>query len=325
MRANENTAFCWTHNGKEYAIRVRQDPYPQSPREWDNLCTMACWHRRYSLGDSAVTYRKDIDDFWHDEVRSRVNVEDIISAAEEGKLDGIRVVKRNGLIDVYETIQLRTVLGNSEPEEVLEYEGIMEGALPDYLVDDLTVGHCMTLLEPHIAVLPLWLYDHSGITISCGDRVYPYNDRWDSGQVGWIFISKDRVMKEVGTEYVLDENGERIKEEHVHPDAQTTWSFKTRPLTEETWRARAEEIMKEEVKVYDQYLRGEVFGYELFEKDEDGDWTGTDCCYGFYGDDILESGLADNVGYDFREAVENNSVIEGTADEVHSVSVVFDF
>lgn len=32
-------------------LRIERDPDPESPRDWDNLGTMVCWHRRYRLGD----------------------------------------------------------------------------------------------------------------------------------------------------------------------------------------------------------------------------------------------------------------------------------
>jgi len=31
--------------------RIEQDEYPESPREWDNLTTLICFHNRYDLGD----------------------------------------------------------------------------------------------------------------------------------------------------------------------------------------------------------------------------------------------------------------------------------
>jgi hypothetical protein len=36
--------------------------------------------------------------------------------------------------------------------------------------------------------LPVYMYQHGHATIS----VNPFGDRWDSGQVGWIFAKKDR-------------------------------------------------------------------------------------------------------------------------------------
>jgi hypothetical protein len=41
-------------------------------------------------------------------------------------------------------------------------------------------------------ILPLYLYDHSGITM----KTTPFSCRWDSGQVGFVYISKDKVRKE---------------------------------------------------------------------------------------------------------------------------------
>jgi hypothetical protein len=32
-------------------IEIRQDDFAESPREWSNVGTMVCWHRRYTLGD----------------------------------------------------------------------------------------------------------------------------------------------------------------------------------------------------------------------------------------------------------------------------------
>jgi len=36
---------------KGYKIEIEQDDYPDDPRNWDNLGTMVCVHKRYSLGD----------------------------------------------------------------------------------------------------------------------------------------------------------------------------------------------------------------------------------------------------------------------------------
>jgi hypothetical protein len=37
---------------KGYKIKIVFDEDIWSPRDWDNLGTMVCWHRRYKLGDS---------------------------------------------------------------------------------------------------------------------------------------------------------------------------------------------------------------------------------------------------------------------------------
>ncbi|MHC4619185.1 MAG: hypothetical protein ACYTEQ_15685 [Planctomycetota bacterium] len=37
-------------------VRIEQDPDAESPREWDNLGIMVCFHGRYTLGDDADTH-----------------------------------------------------------------------------------------------------------------------------------------------------------------------------------------------------------------------------------------------------------------------------
>ena len=51
------------------------------------------------------------------------------------------------------------------------------------------------ITESRAVVLPLYLYDHSGLSMSTS-RSYPFNDPWDAGQVGWIFIEREKVLKE---------------------------------------------------------------------------------------------------------------------------------
>jgi hypothetical protein len=94
-------------------------------------------------------------------------------------------------------------------------------------------------VDQRFIFLPLYLYDHSGITISTG----PFGCPWDSGQVGWIYVSLDKAKEEWG-----DDKEAAIK------------------------------YLKGEVETYDQYLRGEVYGYVLHGPD-----GVEDSCCGFYG------------------------------------------
>ena len=91
-------------------------------------------------------------------------------------------------------------------------------------------------------VLPLYLYDHSGITIS----LTPFSCPWDSGQIGFVIIRRAKMLKEFGKKRLT--------------------SF---------LKKRAYDIAEGEVHTYDQFLRGEIYGYRI---DEDGD-----SCWGFYG------------------------------------------
>ena len=81
-------------------------------------------------------------------------------------------------------------------------------------------------------------------------RTESFHDPWDSGQVGWIYVSKEDALKEFGSERMTG-----------------------------AVRQKAEELMKSEVAVYDSYLRGECYGFELYKNGEL-----SDSCWGFMGE-----------------------------------------
>ena len=122
------------------------------------------------------------------------------------------------------------------------------------------------LLCDDIVTQPIYLYEHSGITISTGRFSCP----WDSGQVGFAFVAKQQLR-----------------------DAQsaTRWTPALRK-----WARDAIEL---EVQIYDSYLRGDVYGYvlevaECYEDCEPDLWEHVSSCFGYYGD-FEESGLAQDV------------------------------
>jgi hypothetical protein len=98
-------------------------------------------------------------------------------------------------------------------------------------------------------VLPLFLYDHSGITIS----TRPFSCPWDSGQVGFIFISKEKMRYEYSYKRVSHKLTRRVKG-----------------------------YLKAEVETYDQYLTGDVWGYCITNIDTEEE---IESCWGYYGHD----------------------------------------
>ena len=166
-----------------YLIRTYYDDCPESPRSWDNLGTMVCFHKRYSLGDE--------HDYNHNDYNSWDEMEkDIIKKENVG------------------------------------------------------------------VILPLYLYDHSGITMNTTG----FSCNWDSGQVGFIFISKKKMLEEYGGKIVTKKLKERVSE-----------------------------YLKGEVETYDQFLQGDIYGYKIFkvtecdhghEHEEE-----LDSCWGFYGEE----------------------------------------
>ena len=83
-----------------------------------------------------------------------------------------------------------------------------------------------------VVLLPLFLYDHSGLTMRTNDFRDIDPQGWDSGQVGWIYASRADIREWFGKKKV------------------------TKKLL-----ARALEVLEDAVKVYDEYLRGEVYYY----------------------------------------------------------------
>ena len=113
--------------------------------------------------------------------------------------------------------------------------------------DDQQVEQGQALIDKHCVTLPLHLYDHSGITMSTSR----FSCSWDSGQVGFIYMTH-KTMRENWPETT-----------HTHEQAV----------------AAAEACLETEVKVYDQYLTGDVWCVSVV--DDEGDVL--DSCCGFFG------------------------------------------
>ncbi len=101
-------------------------------------------------------------------------------------------------------------------------------------------------------VIPLYLYEHSIVTM----RTTPFSCKFDSGQVGIMYATPERVRKTLD----LDSSPEVITD---------------------GVRDQVVNALEADVKVYDAYLRGDVWGFVL--ENEDGEHLYS--CWGFYGDD----------------------------------------
>ncbi len=107
------------------------------------------------------------------------------------------------------------------------------------------------IMKKAAIVVPVYMYDHSGITIRAGRGFGDIDSgRWDWGQIGFAFITKAKMKTECPVK------GKTEREE---------WARK---------------VIDSEVKVYDEYLRGDVYEYRI--EDEDGDIV--DSCSGMFGD-----------------------------------------
>ena len=110
-------------------------------------------------------------------------------------------------------------------------------------------------------ILPLYLYDHSGITMSTSD----FGDRWDSGCVGFIYITKAKARES----HMVKRISKRVRD-IVHSNLLAS------------------------VKIYDEYISGEVYGYIVKDKETEEE---LDSCWGFYGLDYVREQAKEVAGF----------------------------
>lgn len=118
--------------------------------------------------------------------------------------------------------------------------------------------------EGAIVILPLYLYDHGGLSINTTGHTCP----WDSGRVGVIYATREAVCEAFG-----------CKE----------------PSPEDL--VRAERILVAEVQEYDDYLRGDVYWFKLM----DTHGNVMTIVYGFYGESGIEA-ILEETGFEGVEA-----------------------
>ena len=127
--------------------------------------------------------------------------------------------------------QLGDCNSNRETEEQLA-EICRKYGKSDEEIDEMTFSEEIQFIldQDNVCGLPLWLYDHSGISISTG-RICP----WDSSLVGLIFVEKDFYLAQMC-----------LKDE-------------------EDWKAKAKETLEGEVETYSDFLEGNVYQWTLYE------------------------------------------------------------
>jgi hypothetical protein len=115
-----------------------------------------------------------------------------------------------------------------------------------------------------VIILPVYAYIHSGIALNTTGFSCP----WDSGQSGFIYVEKEKVKKE--------------------------WKVSR---VSAKLRNKVEEVLRGEVETFNQYLSGDVYGYRVFEKDESGEETEVDSCWGYYGEEYCKQAAEEVIAY----------------------------
>ena len=108
--------------------------------------------------------------------------------------------------------------------------------------------------QKDIVVLPLYLYDHSGITMNTTGFSCP----WDSGMVGCIFADYVNIRSWYGVKKITKKLIEKVK---LH--------------------------LLQEVKCYDDYISGNIYTYTILKDNEE-----MDSCGGYPYEDALNEAKA---------------------------------
>ena len=353
----ENIVYRAANDTHELVIWY--DEMAESPREWDNLGTMVCFHGRHNLGDKhdykfPEDFFLDLLDDSHDEL-----------VANDGFTSRLyyfwkqEIVDNGDLADGLAIQFLGIIEDETYPKLGDEFPAARFGRMIaegnsvwiDEFLDDAEEGELQDILDSldKYIILPLYLYDHSGITMSTG----PFSCPWDSGQVGWIYAPKQKFIDETGyTEAELfstDPHRVPVIGEHVKIEGRDDWgqvvskavaaigaisrmhyevdfdygkipsahkpeNLVTVPQHEitEVMANRAEQMLVNEVKTYDLYIRGECYGYRLSEL-KTCEYCGAvdeeeiDSCWGFLADSLkdLKEQLKYNLSMEFHDLVDS--------------------
>lgn len=113
-------------------------------------------------------------------------------------------------------------------------------------------------------VLPLFLMDHSGLTIRTTSGLFRAVDpqKFDWGQVGVIVATPEDIHR----------------------------TFPTAKRITETLRKTVRRVLEIEVRVYNDFLTGQCWGYDF----TDSDGTENSCC-GFLGSTLEKTGLKEAI------------------------------
>lgn len=187
-------------------LKIVQDSNGESPREWDNLGTIAYKSRNYTLGEEKI----DDPIEW---------LEDMLDRPRKYEYTNER-------LEELETI----------------------------------------FFEKYIA-LPVYKYEHSGIAIS----TTPFSCSWDSGKIGYIYISKEDTRKEYSVKRITN----KIKEKVLS-------------------------VLKGEIEIFNTYINNDIYGFQILNEDEDI----IDSCYGFYGTDWKNNGIMEHIDNELLDVTE---------------------
>lgn len=111
--------------------------------------------------------------------------------------------------------------------------------------------------EDAYIILPLYLYDHSGLRIKIGSfqGLLPQGHaEFDSGMIGFIYVTAEKIREEYGVKHIS-----------------------------KNLKKRVAEYLQNEIYTYDSYLSGSVYGFSV----TDSKGNDIDSCWGYYDTEYM--------------------------------------
>lgn len=111
--------------------------------------------------------------------------------------------------------------------------------------------------------MPVYGYEHGDLAVSLS-RTGQFADQFDSGKLGFIYVTKQDIRDNFGKKYV------------------------TKALIE-----RSKSVILGEFEEYKSFIEGNTFGFSVY-ADESKEGV-EDCMHGFIGDDLEKNGMLEHV------------------------------
>ena len=146
---------------KNHEIKIEYDDSPESPREWDNLCEIHHWHKRYNLGDVRYTDTENVEEMLADAKRQgdivmplycyehsniTISLQSFAGKLPQGHYEfdsgqvGFVVIRRKKMLEEFGkkvfTAKLKKRAREIAEAEVKTFDAYLRGNIYGYIVDD---------------------------------------------------------------------------------------------------------------------------------------------------------------------------------------------
>lgn len=256
--------LCEKEEYRGLTINVYYDENPDDPRSWDNVATFVCEHRNYNLGDE-----QSIQDIVNELYSSYVSSKAVIDYFIKTRNAMLKVGEEGDGCDHYYEYEIK-VCGETCKQYICADSSMSEDEIAGEMEDELDLCEKLQLIEEsgEVAMLPISMYEHSGITLWLGSKWSHSDAQWDCSTIGFAYVEKSTA-----------------EQEHM---------LRSGTKCHNDWKEWAYSMMEGEMKTYDQFVRGEVYGYMI--EDENGEEGSDDYlsgCWGFFGNEGKKEMLAE--------------------------------